>query len=320
MARPTLQVALTGLFTVALAALGAHAANSQTIFQPPRMPDGRPDFQGVWESHLLTPIERLPEASTVVLDAAEAKRVQEAAIERLETGSMNADGFRNEGNTLAVVRGEYRAAMVVDPPDGKLPYRPEAKPRPFVLPTGIVDSYEAIGPNVRCIGGVGGAPLYYAPGANMRTIVQTPSNLMIHSEAINDTRVFGIGAAPRPDALRSAYGDSIAHWDGDTLVVETTHFPARNFRLAPGFTPLIFRGDARMVERFTLIAQDELLYQFTVEDPSTFERPWLAEYSMRRSGQRQFEYACHEGNQAVANILQGSRVQERRAAAVRPDK
>jgi hypothetical protein len=90
--------------------------------------------------------------------------------------------------------------------------------------------------------------------------------------------------------------------------------------MAPGFTPLVFGRNAKMVERFTLVAQDELLYQFTVEDPSTFERPWLAEYSMRRSGQRQLEYACHEGNYAVANILQGSRVQERRAAGIRPEK
>jgi hypothetical protein len=311
---PAFQIGSIGTLA-ATVLLGVQAAMAQTAFQPPRTPDGRPDLQGVWESHWLTPIERLPEASTVVLDAAEAKRVQEAVIERLETGSMNADGFRNEGNTLAMVRGEYRAAMVVDPPDGKLPYHPEARPRPFVLPTEFVDSYEAIGPNVRCAAGVGGAPLYYAPGVNMRTIVQTPSNLVIHSEAINDTRVFGIGAAPRPDVLRSPYGDSVAHWEGDTLVVETTHFPARNLRLAPGFTPLVFRGDAKMIERFKLIAQDELLYQFTVEDPSTFERSWLAEYSMRRSGQRQFEYACHEGNYAVVNILQGSRAQERRTAA-----
>jgi hypothetical protein len=305
--RTTLQIALVGFFSLGQPAL------SQT-FQPPRTPDGRPDLQGVWESPWLTPIERLPEASTTALDPAEASRVQEAALERLEFRSMNADGYRNEGNTLAIVRGEYRAAMVVDPPDGRLPYRPEARPRPFVLPTSA-DSYEAIGPNVRCVGGVGGAPLYYAPGASLRTIVQTPSHLMIHSEGINDTRVFGIGAAPRPEAMRSAYGDSVARWEGDTLVVETTHFSLpRNVRMAPGFTPLVFRDGAKMIERFKLIAEDELLYQFTVEDPSTFERPWLAEYSMMRSKQRQFEYACHEGNYAVTNILQGSRVQEKRAA------
>jgi hypothetical protein len=303
-------------FAACLAA-SDEAAIAQTAETPPRTAEGRPDFQGVWSNPWITPIERLPEAKTVVLDKAEAIRVQNAAMNRLDAAApLNPDGYKNEGNLLAVVQGEYRAAMVVDPPDGKLPYRPEVAPKPFRPPMGGFDSYEAVGPNVRCI--VGGGPMFYAPGDYPRTIVQTPDNLIIHSEGFSDLRIFGIGAASRPAALTSRAGDSTARWEGDTLVVETTHVRSDSpIRLSVGFTPLLFRDNAKLIERFTLVSKDELLYQFTVEDPEIYARPWLAEYSMMRTGKRQFEMACHEGNYSLTHILQGSRQEERRAAEKR---
>jgi hypothetical protein len=302
-----------GLGAFGIVALSTGAAVAQT-YEPRRTPDGHPDFQGTWSNPWMTPIERLPEASSVVLDATEASRVQAIALARLDAAApLNPDGYRNEGNLLAIVQGQHRAALVVDPPDGKLPYRPEARPAPFTLPP-PPESYEVIGPNVRCT--VGGGPMFYAPGNWLRTIVQTPDSLVIHSEAFSDLRVFRIGGAPRPAAVESRAGDSIARWEGDTLVVETTHVRAESpIRLSVGFTPLIFRNGARLIERFTLVGPDEMLYQFTVEDPAVYARPWMAEYAMIRTGERQFEHACHEGNYALTNILQGARVQERRTAS-----
>ena len=147
-------------------------------------------------------------------------------------------------------------------------------------------------------------------------MVETPDNLVIHSEGSSDLRIFGIGAPRRPEAVRSRGGDSIARWEGDTLVVETTHIRSESpIRISVGFTPLLLRDNATLIERFTLVSKDELLYQFTVDDPEIYARPWLAEYSMMRTTGRQFEMACHEGNYSLTNILQGSREQDRRKAA-----
>jgi hypothetical protein len=304
----------------ALLILSFAAAGAQTPFNPPRTPGGHPDLQGTWSSHWLTPIERLADAETVVLTAAEAARVQAATLARADIGNLNADGYRNEGNTMLVVQGEYRAAMIVEPPDGKLPYRPGKRPAP---PPGLADGptgpIRADGPEQRpiperCIAGAGRGPLYYVPGHSMRTIVQTPDSFVVHSEGINDLRVFRIDTKHRPGVMRSLWGDSIASWEGETLIVETTNFlPSDPIRVTAGYTPLVIRENAKLIERFTLVSADELLYEFTVEDPSTYSRPWKAEYSMLRTNMRQFENACHEGNYSLPNILRGARVQELRA-------
>jgi hypothetical protein len=311
----------------ALLILSFAVADAQTPFNPPRTPDGHPDLQGTWSSHWLTPIERLPDAETVTLTAAEAARVQAATLARADIGNLNADGYRNEGNTMLVVQGEYRAAMIVEPPDGMLPYLPGRRPAtPPGLTAGPNSSIRADGPEQRpiqerCIAGAGRGPLYYVPGHTMRTIVQTPDSFVVHSEGLNDLRVFRINAQHRPGVMRSLWGDSIASWEGDTLVVETTHFlPSDPIRITVGYTPLAIRENAKLIERFTLVSTDELLYEFTVEDPSTYFRPWKAEYSMLRTTMHQFENACHEGNYSLPNILRGARVQEQRtatAAAIR---
>jgi hypothetical protein len=149
----------------------------------------------------------------------------------------------------------------------------------------------------------------------LRRIVQTPGNLVIHTESMSDLRIVRIGAARAPEPLHSWYGQTTGRWEGDTLVAETTHFrPGDTIRIASGFTPLVVRQTSTIVERFTLVAPDELLYQFTVVDPDVYARPWMAEYSMTRSSQPMFETACHEGNYAMTNLLVGARVADARAA------
>ncbi|HEX5005875.1 MAG TPA: hypothetical protein VFV70_02110, partial [Hyphomonadaceae bacterium] len=113
-------------------------------------------------------------------------------------------------------------------------------------------------------------------------------------------------------ALLSRSGDTIAKWEGDTLVAETTHVRSESpVRVVPGSTPMVLRDNARLVERFTLVGPDEILYQFTVQDPDVYAHSWSAEFSMVRTTKRQFENACHEGNYALSNILQGARQKER---------
>ena len=285
------------------------AASAQTI---PRTPDGRPDFQGVWFAGWLTPLERVPGSSGVVVDPAEAQFLAREIPRRAHAAAPLNIG--PEWTSLAVVRGQHRAAMVVDPADGMLPYRPGSTPqRP--APAGV-DGPEQRPLTERCIAGPSRGPMLIAPANMQRRIVQTPGNLVIHSEAMNDLRIFRIGGDRPPEALQSWYGQTIARWEGDTLVAETTHFrPNDTIRIANGFTPLVVRQTSTLVERFTLIAPDELLYQFTVVDPDVYSRSWMAEYSMTRATQRMFEFACHEGNYSMANMLRGGRLAEERAKA-----
>jgi hypothetical protein len=279
--------------------------------QIPRTPDGKPDLQGVWFAGWLTPLERVPGSSGVVVDAAEAQRVAEAIPRRAhEAAPLN---MGPEWTSLAVVRGQHRAAMIVDPPDGMLPYRPESIPN-RAAPTGA-DDPEQRGLPERCIAGASRGPMLIAPAGMLRRIVQTPGNLVIHTESLSDLRVVRIGGGRAPEPLLSWYGQTTGRWEGDTLVTETTHFRKNDtIRIASGFTPLVVRQTSTIVERFTLIAPDELLYQFTVLDPAVYARSWSAEYSMTRSREPMFETACHEGNYALANILKGARMAEARAA------
>jgi hypothetical protein len=295
--------------SLCLALALAGAANAQSI---PRTAEGKPDFHGVWFAGWLTPLERVPGSSGVVVDAAEAQRLAEDIPRRAhETAPLN---IGPEWTSLAIVRGQHRAAMIVDPPDGMLPYRSESAPK-RAAPAGG-DDPEQRGLPERCIAGASRGPMLIAPAGMLRRIVQTPDNLLIHTESLSDLRIVRIGGRPAPDALQSWYGQTIGHWEGDTLVTETAHFrPNDTIRIASGFTPLVVRQTSTIVERFTLVAPDELLYQFTVLDPAIYARSWSAEYSMTRSAEPMFETACHEGNYAMTNILRGARMEERRGAA-----
>lgn len=295
--------------------LAYFAAANSAAAQIPRTPDGRPDFQGVWFAGWLTPLERIPGSSAVFVDADEARRLAEEIPRRAhEIAPLN---IGPEWTSLAVVGGRHRAAMIVDPPDGLLPYRPESLPK-RATPAGA-DDPEQRGLPERCIAGASRGPLLIAPAGMLRRIVQTSHHVVVHTESLSDLRIISIGEPRAPEALQSWYGKSAARWEGDTLVAETTHFRSGDtIRIASGFTPLVVRQTSTIVERFTLIAHDELLYQFTVLDPGVYSQPWSAEYSMIRSTLPMFETACHEGNYAMTNILQGARMQEPDASKRRP--
>jgi hypothetical protein len=312
---------------LAIAVMCAPPALAQASYQPPRTPDGHPDFQGQWSNKWLTPLEKTgalaaltvtPEQAKVIVAAARkmAKQIGEIANDP-EAGDPDA-------HSLAVVRGEHRTRQIVEPADGMLPYTPEAIKTVAAYQGQFVQIMmgKADGPEQRliwerCLGGMGQAPLLYAWSINgHRRIVQTRDALVIHSEAGGDTRIIRIGGKKLPASMRSFVGDSTGRWEGDTLVVETTGFRADDqFRVFITGRPIMVTPDSRVVERFTRLGADELNYQFTVEDPKVYAKPWLAEYSMVTSKEPMFEFACHEGNYGLSNILSGQREIERRKAA-----
>ncbi len=227
------------------------------------------------------------------------------------------------------IDGEYRTSIVVDPPNGRLPALSEqgkadmARQAAFFrentgtawwidLPVGPYDHPELRPLGERCILGFGstaGPPALPVMYNNMKRIVQTDDYIMILNEMNHDARVIRMNAEHLTDNVRSWMGDSVGRWEGDTLVVDTTNFRDE---------PALFGAsrDLHVVERFSRIDDDTLLYQFTVEDPN-WEQPWSGEYPWPASEERVFEYACHEGNYAMGGILRGARLLEEEALQAR---
>ena len=246
----------------------------------------------------------------------------------------NVGGYNNfwidAGSRYTVIDGQRRASLVIDPPDGRVPQMtPEARQRfaRNIRPTsdqsareddpgfeggGAYDDPERRPLGERCLMGFGSTsgppvlPNYFYN--NLHQIVQTKDSVLILTEMVHDARVVRIGGTHLPKTIRKWLGDSIGHWEGDTLVVETTNF-SDNTRFM-GST-----GELRVVERFTRVDAKTLRYQFTVEDPKTWTRPWTAEYTWPLTNDLLYEYACHEGNYAMGNILRGARLKEKNEAS-----
>jgi hypothetical protein len=305
------------LVLAAFAASGAHAfAQTPDI---PRTPDGRPDFQGYWSNEFLTPLERIKGATAVVVSDAEAKSLLDGIFAERATHKFEEAAAYPEAKQLARVKGEWRSSLIVDPPDGVLPLTPEAAAQRTAFPNQDfrpTDSYEDRSNTERCFGGPSRAPIMIPVEGMFNQIIQTPDALVFFPDHYNDTRIVGIGAKHRPAELTSWVGDSIATWDGDTLMVETTHLR----RDEPVRSRLVMRPGSRVVERFRFVSANELLYQFTIEDPALYTQPWTAEYSFTRTASPSYEFACHEGNYGLPNILTGARMTEARAAKAKTKK
>jgi hypothetical protein len=310
----------------------------------PRTPDGKPDLQGNWSNATLTPIERPGDNTPPIMSKDEVARLEKnfaARVDRLgqssdperpappkggdgSTGAAgNVGGYNNfwidPGDRVAIVNGEYRTSLVVDPPNGKIPaLTPEARKRgqdrlAAMKGRGQYDHPEFRPLAERCLlsfGSNAGPPML--PNyvyTNNYTIVQTKDHVMILTEMVHDVRVIRMGAAEHlPKSVRPWLGDSIGRWEGDTLVVETTNFhPLQQFRQQSS-------DNLKVVERFTRADADTILYKFTIDDPATYVSGWSGEVPFKRTDELIFEYACHEGNYALGNILSGERDRERRDA------
>jgi len=318
----------------------------------PRTPDGHPDLQGIYDVATLTPLERAAGQPLVLADEDAAKLEKQVAERKFRAGlpsrgdrdappkggdgsagaAGNVGGYNNfwidNGTRYVAVDGRKRTSIIVDPQDGRIPQMtPAAQQRTAraVRPTsdqqsreddlgldptpGAYDDPERRPLGERCLVGFGstsGPPALPVLYNNLHQIVQTPEHVIILNEMVHDVRIVRMNAPHLPPSTRKWLGDSVGRWEGDTLVVDTTNFTDKTR----------FRGATEtlhVVERFTRVDADTLLYRFTIEDPATWTTPWTGEYTWPRTGEHVYEYACHEGNYALGNILRGARLKEANA-------
>ena len=318
-------VAVVCVFLAAAPAAAQSEGNSADVW---RTPWGDPDLQGTWTNRTTTPLQRPSEfeGRSVLTDEERAELDSQAAgtRDRPPPAGRSAEWRRRDAagayNSFWLDRGtrSTQTSLIVDPPDGKFPAKTERvresdaafeAARDGELP----DSWEDLNLYDRCI--TRGLPGSMIPGFYNHNyqILQTPDYVVILVEMIHDARIIALDDRPRlPPQIPQWLGDSSAHWDGDTLVVETTNFNSKGDQRVRN---LVLSGSehSHLVERFRRVDADTIDYRFTVTDPRTFSRPWTAEIPMAKLGGPLFEYACHEGNYGLYNILAGARAAEQAA-------
>jgi len=297
----------------ALSVLTAPSAAAE--YRPPRLEDGHPDLQGVWDFVNATPLERPPGIATLTItpeQAADIDRALEQVAEDRSLPAENTDYFNHR--RLLPIRGELHSSIIVDPPDGRIPGTAAFKQWQVQARANVIDALD--GPeqrptSERCLGNPASQPPnLFNPGTNLRQIVQTRDAVLIESEVMHFARVVRLNAQHSPAAVTSWSGDSIGWWEGDTLLVETKHFtPSDNGRVTAGITFLV-SPDATVTERITRVAEDELSYVFTIDDPAHYTQPWTGETNLMRKNENLLEYACHEANYSLRFILQGGRARD----------
>jgi hypothetical protein len=293
----------------------------------PRTPDGHPDFQGTWTSATLTPLQRRAEfAGKATLSDEEAlafeakyhsvfeERTDLTPAILKESNTIGADTSEawEKGSALARVNGWKRTSLIVDPPDGKIPaLTPGAQQRAAARTRNRerLESVKDLPLKERCLVYV---PVPMVPQSynNNYQIVQTTGYVMILGEMIHDARIIRMNAKHAPQAVRQWFGDSVGHWEADTLVIDTTNFNSQ----------VSFQGSTKklhVIERLSRSGAGELLYRATLDDPAAFTKPWTIEYPLVATTDRIFEYACHEGNAWVESALSAARKAE---AAAGPNK
>jgi len=308
---------MAGIAVVATAAL-----SGQTAAKTPRTADGQPDLQGVWNFSTITPLERPAEyAGKEYLTDAEAARYEKETAERTnrdkrdQSPEADVNGAYNEvwfdrGVHAARVKGKIRTSLVVDPPDGRIPAltadgQQRAAARAEARREHPMDGPEDRSLGERCLVFNAGPPMLSGPYNNYVQIFQMRDHVVIFNEMIHNARIVPLDGRPHlPPALRSWQGDSRGRWEGDTLVVETINFTDKTNVRGSG-------ARLRLVERFTRADAKTLLYEFTIDDPATFVKPWTAILPMAKTDDQIYEYACHEGNYALSGILRGARAGEK---------
>jgi hypothetical protein len=304
----------------------AFSMTAAKVWTPPRAADGHPSLEGYWTNASFTPLERPAElASKEFFTEAEAAAWQKQRIEKENSQAKDDIHYDNviwQGENYPKGAAALRTSVVFDPPDGKLPPLSAAGQKRALLEKeaarrrDLAESAQDRNLAERCIawGNEGPPMLGSTYNANLQ-IVQTPADIAIHHEIIHGVRIIPMDGRPHvPPSVRQLGGDSRGHWEGDTLVVDTTNFTdATNFRGPPATArqDIFASHDLHVVERFTRTDDGTIVYRFTVEDPSTWTRPWSGEMVMRKIEGPIFEYACHEGNYGLPNILAAARAKDK---------
>ena len=313
-------LAVTFVTGAGQAAIGAERPRHQGLPYGRAVAAAR-DLQGIWSAASLTTLERRPVFSTLVVSDAEAK----AALAKLPAPSDPVGGPESEAPwwdhdlALARIDGQLRTSWIVDPPDGRLPLRPATRK--------LIDDYtpDLNGPegrpiSERCISATAGPPMLNALQNNNYQIVQTADHVVILMENNHEARIIRLHDRTHlPRQIKPWMGDSVGWWEKGTLVVETTGFnPGQSLR-SNLLADLYVSSDAVVTERFTRTSADNILYEFTVNDPASYSRPWRAQMPLAAAKGPLFEYACQEGNYSMGGMLAGARKQEQRSAAAGVD-
>jgi len=322
------------LAAVALAALAASSALAADVYKAPRNGFGQPDLEGIWTNASITGLERGPQFKTLVITEAQARQVEQMRAKMVEAQSRPTDpnapppnagqdpgGYNafwiDAGSRMGRIGGEVRTSWLIDPADGKLPYTPagwKLYQDTLNKVRNTFDGPEARPLGERCILGFGstaGPPMMNVLYNNHYQFQQSKDHVVIVVEMNHDARIIRLADKRRPPAdMRTWMGDSIGWWEGDTLVVETVGFnPGESLRPYYG-SSLFLSPDAKVTERFTRIAKDQILYAFEVDDPNVYAKTWKAEMALNTARGPVYEYACHEGNYSLPGILAGARKAE----------
>jgi hypothetical protein len=315
------------LAAVWLASADAQVPTSKPAAALPRTPDGRPSLEGIWTNNTLTPLERpteLRDTPALTEQAATAYEQQAVAGRNRDRRDGDAEAdvsrayndlFFDQGARLARIDGTIRSSIIVDPPDGRIPpLTPAAQKRVDAAREHArlhpADRAQDRSLTERCVfWATAGPPMLPGPYNNTYQIYQTTGYVAILSEMIHETRVIPLDGHPHlPQGVRKWTGDSRGHWEGDTLVIDTTNFTDKtNFRGAD--------ENLHVIERITRVSRDALVYKFTIDDPTAFTKPWTGEIPLAAAPGPIYEYACHEGNYAMVDILSGARAEEKKAEA-----
>ena len=299
---------ILGVFLLSTVTIPAQAPKSKVA----RVPDGHPDLQGTWDFAQLTPFER--PGAYAGKESISDDEAEEFAQQRITSQDKDNRG----GGAAADVERAYndfwwdfgkrvakQTSLVVDPPDGRIPAATAAAVKRAADRRGKYDNPEERPLAERCVLGFNsGPPMVPSAYNNNMQLVQTRDTVVILNEMIHSARIVSLtGRRHAPREIRSLTGDSIGHWEGDTLVVDTT-----NFSQDAGFRGAT--ANMHLIERFTRQDPDTLRYEFTVEDPATWARKWSASIPMTRTNELIYEYACHESNYGMEGVLKGARFED----------
>lgn len=320
-------IAIAALASTGIAGQAQSSAKT-SAWTPTRTPWGEPDLQGIWTIETVTPLERptefagkefLTEREAAAFEARTVAGRVDAPPRPGDPGTYNQFWF-DRGTKVVQTR---RTSLVVDPADGRIPWSSEGQAKRGRLaqrPQGPFDSWVDLDTGERCL--TDGLAMVPLQSYNMNYhVLQTPGYLVIQHEMFHDFRIIPTDGRPHVgNGIRQWLGDARGRWEGSTLVVETTNFADKtSYRWATPWRAS--RTSLRLVERFTRLDGDTIDYQVTIEDPTMFARPWTAAVPMSKNqtergvtAGRLYEYACHEGNHSMLNVLRGARAGERAAA------